>query len=491
MNDTPIGSRVGYALKSLKASSWSKSLPCFFFRRRRDCTELDKLTEQSSFSMASALVSWFFSNTTPAVTQAKDLDASTYASSSLICSQIIQEAEFASVQHPGSLETPIIALSNLILQSGNSWPPKATHAESWPSSLKPYHTAFLRIAPLMPVKEQDISLDDAENRKRIERMRESARRVLEEEVCIPDVCETLEMLKGEDGREMMTMSGWLGFYSCLASLRHAYRYNIFLEPLPTLTEYCFRWAILPVVREAQTEQTLQFPRELDIAWPYIQRRLGITSPGGSMSSNSYCNIDSRREIVYRITEGLSEDHRRTELWNSLLFVEVEDKVCVVSYTPSNASIDHVQALPVYLRIAKAAQSLEIEDIPSTISELRKANDELKAAFKHFYQNMNDFNLVPALWLPYCQGFQGWTLDGINGVSGGQNILIRTMDSFLGIRPFPEEEEEKKHLPLSQREWLYSLRRLDIRKVAMEKGNAEVAQELEKMVSQLRVTYFLF
>lgn len=222
---------MGICFKDAKC--WSNYSISLSFFHRCDCAKVNKSTKSYHLVMASILVSWFFSNISPGVTQAKDLDASTYSSSSLLCSQIIQEAESASVRHPKSLEIPIVALSNLVLQSGNSWPPKATYAESWPSSLKPYHTAFQRIAPLIPVKEQDISLDDAENRKRIERMRESARRVLEEEVSIPDVCETLEMLEGDERRDVMSMSGWLGFYSCVASLRHAYRYDIFFQLPPS------------------------------------------------------------------------------------------------------------------------------------------------------------------------------------------------------------------------------------------------------------------
>ncbi|KAF9067291.1 hypothetical protein BDP27DRAFT_1328994 [Rhodocollybia butyracea] len=371
----------------------------------------------------------FFSNAT-----ANDDEAS------YLCSQIIQDAD----QH-------LVAsrLAEMLKNSGNAWPPKPTHAESWPDALKPYYTVYQRIAPFLPVHES--SLDDAENRILIDKSRSLFAAVLDEEVDLPDVCETLEACSQSDS-DLMPISGWLGFYSCIASLRHGYR-----------------WGILPVVREAQNEKSLQFPHELDIPWPYIQRRLGITSPGGSMSSNSYYNFDANRNIVYPITAGLSEEHNRTELWNSLLFVEIEDK-----------------ALPLYRHISKAVQFLENDDIPSTISTLQKANDDCKAAFKHFYENMNDFNLVPSIWLPYCQGFQGWTLEGINGVSGGQNMLIRTLDSFLGVRPWPTEEEEALHLPLAQRNWLNSLRKFDIREVANQKGNEEVIKLLDHMVSQLRL-----
>ncbi|KAJ4470936.1 hypothetical protein J3R30DRAFT_3710892 [Lentinula aciculospora] len=378
-----------------------------------------------------SLLSWLFSNTT---------SPSSIDESFTLYQHIIEEGD----QH-------YIAgcLAELLTNSGNAWPPKATHADSWPSALKPFNVVYQRIAPFLPVHES--SLDDAENRRLINKTRALITALLEEEIHIPDVCETLEECSRYDSHTM-PMSGWLGFYSCLASLRHAYR-----------------WGVLPVVREAQNEKTLRFPRELDIPWPYIQRRVGITSPGGSLSSNSYYNLDARREIVYSITSGMGEEHSRTELWNGLLFVEVEDK-----------------ALPMYCHIAQAARFLEDEDYPSTISILEKANEELKVAFKHFYDNMNDYNLVPSLWLPYCQGFQGWTLEGINGVSGGQNILIRTLDSFLGIRPWPTEEEEALHLPLAQRNWLNCLRKFDIRTLAQEKGNEEVIKQLDHLVTQLRL-----
>ncbi|KAF5380313.1 hypothetical protein D9757_007945 [Collybiopsis confluens] len=379
-----------------------------------------------------ALLSWLFNGAHPSNDSLEP---------SRLYSQILQEAQ----QHPH----PIAArLAELISNSGNAWPPKASHAESWPLALRPFNDVYQRIAPLLPVHES--SLDDAENRILINRTRTMMEAFLEEQISIPDVSETLEECM--NGEEIMPMGAWLGFYSCLASLRHAYR-----------------WAVLPVVREAQNENSLHFPRQLDLPWPYIQQRIGITSPGGSLSSNSYYNLDDQRQIVYSITSGMSKDHYRTELWNGLLFVEVEDK-----------------ALPMYRYMSQACRSIERNDIPSTISALQKASDQLKITFKHFYDEMNDYNLVPALWLPYCQGFQGWTLDGINGVSGGQNILIRTLDSFLGIRPFPTDQEESLHLPLAQRNWLNSLRKFDIRAVANEKGDAEVVNQLDRMVSQLRL-----
>lgn len=87
-------------------------------------------------------------------------------------------------------------------------------------------------------------------------------------------------------------------------------------------------------------------------------------------------------------------------------------------------------------------------------------------------------------MAYVQGFHGWTLDGIDGVSGGQSLIIRALDAFLGIRPWPTPEVESLHLPRWQRNWLEAMRSYDIRQVA--RSDAGVTQELDHMLRQLRV-----
>ena len=51
------------------------------------------------------------------------------------------------------------ALRDLIKTDGaGSWPPKASHRDSWPAPLRLYHDIFLELAPLLPVDQ--ISTDD-------------------------------------------------------------------------------------------------------------------------------------------------------------------------------------------------------------------------------------------------------------------------------------------------------------------------------------------
>ena len=64
------------------------------------------------------------------------------------------------------------------------------------------------------------------------------------------------------------------------------------------------WGIVPIVREAQNEPTLEFPKELDAPWKVLQKRFGITSPGGNLTSNVYANVDTtgtRRAVIGEVS----------------------------------------------------------------------------------------------------------------------------------------------------------------------------------------------
>lgn len=69
------------------------------------------------------------------------------------------------------------------------------------------------------------------------------------------------------------------------------RYTHFLVRANTHKLPLHSWGVVPIVREAQNEPTLEFPRELDVPWKVLQRRFGITSPGGNLTSNVYANCD--------------------------------------------------------------------------------------------------------------------------------------------------------------------------------------------------------
>lgn len=120
------------------------------------------------------------------------------------------------IEHPISC-----ALKDLVeLGGGGVWPPRATYTESWPDALQPYHQIFRILAALIPVEKA--SLDDVHNRQVIDQFRSRFRAELEQGV---DLCAVKASLAaGDHTVEYFPSVAWMGFLSCMAYMRHAYRY---------------------------------------------------------------------------------------------------------------------------------------------------------------------------------------------------------------------------------------------------------------------------
>ncbi|KAJ7319104.1 hypothetical protein DFH08DRAFT_789564 [Mycena albidolilacea] len=332
------------------------------------------------------------------------------------------------------------------LGGGGTWPPTATYDDSWPLPLRAYHSVFRAMETSLPVEEP--SLIHARNREIIDSFRARMRSELERRIKIPEVERTLEEWESQSG----VQSAWLGFFTCISFLRHAYR-----------------WGVTPIVSEAQSEASVEFPQELDLPWSALQRHFGISSPSGCMTSICYSNMASDEILQYSVTAGMGEVHNSTEFWNTKLVVDMETKL-----------------LPAYHLFAQAISFMDFRDPDAAQDALKSANDILRAALKYFFNTMVDSKISHTVWMAYVQGFQGWALEGIDGISGGQSLLFRTMDSFLGIRPWPTPEKERLHIPEAQRNWLNCLRDYDIRAVAKEREYIKVTNELDSLVKQLRV-----
>ncbi|KAJ7686649.1 hypothetical protein B0H17DRAFT_940211 [Mycena rosella] len=331
---------------------------------------------------------------------------------------------------------------------GGNWPPKATYEDSWHLSLKAYSSVFRAMETLLPVEEP--SLDHSRNREIIDSFRARMRSELDRHIDIQEVESALGRWQHE--QDCSTQSAWLGFFACISFLRHAYR-----------------WGVTPIVSEAQNETVVAFPHQLDAPWKAIQQHFGIDSPSGCMTSICYSNMATVDRLQYTVTVGMPEVHRSTEFWNTKLVCEMEGKM-----------------LPAYRLFSQAIALMDSERLDDVREALKSANEILKMALKYFFATMVNSNMSHAVWMAYVQGFQGWALDGIDGISGGQSLMFRTLDSFLGIRPWPTPESECRHIPAIQRRWLHCLRDYDIRAVAIERGYDEVTAELDSLVKQLRL-----
>ena len=68
----------------------------------------------------------------------------------------------------------------------------------------------------------------------------------------------------------------------------------------------------PVVKVALTEKIVDFPPELDVPWPYLQRNFGVTADSGNNTANVLHNFNEKGERVYKINVGMSELIRSSE-----------------------------------------------------------------------------------------------------------------------------------------------------------------------------------
>ncbi|KAJ7504632.1 hypothetical protein B0H11DRAFT_2273243 [Mycena galericulata] len=348
------------------------------------------------------------------------------------------------LQHPA-----LTCLHDLVVVGGGgTWPPRATSQDSWPSALRPYDAVYRAMESSFPVSES--SVDNAHNRKLINSFRLRMRSKLADHINMADVLSAPE--RAESDTEFCTQSAGLGYFACMSFLRHSYL-----------------WGVTPIVSELQDEESLEFPEELEFPWKCLQQHFGTTSPSSCMTSLIYSNLRADNRLEYSVTVGMSEAHTSTEFWNTKLITEMEERV-----------------LPMYHLFAHAIAFLDGGDIAAACDALKSANEILKPALKYFFSSMVDAKMSQQLWLAYVQGYQGWTLDGFDGISGGQSLLFRTLGAFLGIRPFPRPEKESLHLPLAQRAWLNFLREYDIRAaVKAREVGADTSVALEALLKQLR------
>ncbi|KAF7289052.1 hypothetical protein HMN09_01353400 [Mycena chlorophos] len=352
-------------------------------------------------------------------------------------------------------ETPHAAvdrLRNLVLSGGGEWPPRATYRDTWPREMQIYDTLWREMESLFPVLES--STDNAHNRKLIDSFRARMRSLLAERVDMRDVQNALERAAADP--DSCSQAAWLGMWLVVSMLRHAYR-----------------WGVNPIVSEAQSEERLDLPEQLNLPWRHMQQHFGTTSPGGCMTSLMYSNMRADDRLEYSVNIGMPEIHRNTEYWNTKLICTMEERT-----------------IAMYHRFAQTIFLLDTGQTTAAVSTLQSANEILRAALKHFFSTLIEAKFAQNVWLAYVQGYQGWTLEGIDGISGGQSLLFRTLDAFLGIRPFPVSEKESLHLTTEQRAWLNYLRDYDIRAVvkARVQGEAQEAltAELESLVKQLRL-----
>lgn len=71
---------------------------------------------------------------------------------------------------------------------------------------------------------------------------------------------------------------------------------------------------------------IELPPELEVPWALLCARYQMTSPGGCIMSNHFCNFDDTGRLVYRVNEGMPDIVQRTEYNFMYSFVMMEKLV---------------------------------------------------------------------------------------------------------------------------------------------------------------------
>ncbi|KAL4796068.1 hypothetical protein BDV19DRAFT_388492 [Aspergillus venezuelensis] len=179
---------------------------------------------------------------------------------------LTHESALSLINNATETNPPLLVLKNLIETDGaGTWPPRATHGDTWPEPLQPYHDTYLAFAPYLS------SFRD--------RIRVALKGKIDLDV-VKSILASTETNNHKDERGF-DAAGYNGFACCISNLRHAYR-----------------WGVIPVVRIAQEENIIAFPDELILPWVYISQRYGTTSQGGNLMTNYFCNFDAQDRVVY-------------------------------------------------------------------------------------------------------------------------------------------------------------------------------------------------
>ncbi|KAI8817998.1 uncharacterized protein EV422DRAFT_622196 [Fimicolochytrium jonesii] len=326
--------------------------------------------------------------------------------------------------------SPLVnALHDLIDRDGaGTWPPEALnpfspqHADEYPEVFRPYFELANEVPPRLAVEHPD--LDDKVNLAKIRAFRTWMDNRLTSD--IPDLEAVLTTLQSL--RTIAETDPLNGDRELIYTTRRIL--NFILSTLTWLA-HAYRWGTIPIVRIAQAEKTLEIPQQLLVPVRYLHTQYyGLGEQvAGTLFALLYCNVEKTAggdgEIVHWTTRELPRVCSSAERFHVLTPWEMEKR-----------------ALAMYRSFALAAACLHTRDTIGCLVHLRRANAALRVAFKHFYTHITEKHISRKTWLSHAQGFEGWSLDGVEGVSGNQALIIRVLDAFLSL---PDGADAPAHL----------------------------------------------
>ncbi|KAI9164170.1 hypothetical protein HJFPF1_05810 [Paramyrothecium foliicola] len=370
-------------------------------------------------------------------------------SGQLLPSSVPKQQTIQDVQMLAGKHEVAAALYNLIQTDGaGAWPPRANHSRSsWPEALRPYKEVYLQMSSLLA--STPTSQEDSVNMLRMKAFRKTFQNLLDESI---DLSQVIGLLEAAD----------------------AGRWDLFpREPS--------RWSIIPVVKVAQLEVSVDLPAQLVEPWNYLQRYFGCTSQSGNNMSNIVLNFDCDGNYVNHINIGLPE-----------LIVSSEETFARVFYEVERT------ALPIYYHMVKAIMSFEQADKTMCVFHMRHITSQLRIVLNSYYDRVHPQKIALSAWLSHVQGFYAWGVGHtdevgghsvrFDGLSGNQALLFQVVDAFCGLEKYLDESTRDRNVPRRQRELCETLEKHCFRrKLGVTSVDASIVHEFLEILKRLRDT----
>ncbi|KAJ3497639.1 hypothetical protein NLG97_g1737 [Lecanicillium saksenae] len=285
--------------------------------------------------------------------------------------------------------------------------------------------------------------------------------MLSSEINLTEVIAVLSRVQHGDNTEF-SRECYNAFYSCMAFLRHA-----------------FRWGINPIVVEAQLETLVVFPDELDVPWQYLKQHFGFASDSGTFVSNTLLNFhEGGDEAVYVVNSRTTRDIEKSEQNFYLMFRNLERL-----------------SIPIYRAMISALYHYDNAEIELCRNELESLRAHLRLLFSNFSTSMHESKMVRSVWLQHVQGFHAWGagrmesggFHAYDGFSGGHVLVIQALDAFIGLEPLFSEQQLHNYVSSRQRHFISVLRKCSFRaRLKSVKETEALAPHLSAITKQLKV-----
>ena len=148
----------------------------------------------------------------------------------------------------------------------------------------------------------------------------------------------------------------------------------------------------------------------------------------------------------------------------------------------------------YRDMVAAVIAFERSNKKDCLQHMQQINCQLRELLKVFYHNLVEARVAKGVWLGYCQSFQAWgagrIIDGeyveFDGVSGSHNLCFMTIDAFIGMKSYMNEQNLRRYVPRNQRLLIEAFTKHCFFQKLHANEDKELSDQFGKIIQHLKV-----